>query len=601
MRFFAVALIFFGVAASYAQTPEVPHKMHFADMTLTIRDDARREIQKDVDALTKSPKYFNIKVERARTYFPIIEKIFEEERLPVDFKYLALQESALIPDAISVSNAVGFWQFKDFTAMEMGLRVDKEIDERMNIVSASRAAAKYIKQNNFMFNNWIYALQAYQMGAGGVKRAVGDEHNGARHMEITSDTYWYVKKYLAHKVAFENALKNGDAQLKMQVFPINEEKALSELAKQMAIDEVELYNYNRWIKSGKIPGDRTYAVVVPSGKVSADFSTLVTTTVAQRTNEVVEKALIKSDIVKTEINGIPAVRGNKGETTSQMAARINMELTDFLKYNDISIDHKIRSDVYYFTKKKKSKSSETTYTASSGDDLWLVSQQHGVSMKRLQKLNRYSGNEILNQGEVVYLNAKRPVSETAPIVVESQPAVQTVSSKTNEEEYFDWVVDPEVKETVKSSTAAVEPTLQKTSQKEIQVEPAPSTVASEVETTIVVAEGMHVVAAGETLYSISKKYGVGVTDLVAWNELDIKAGLKPGQQLKVQNPEMVSAPQEATASKGTGDFIVYEVKSSDTLYSVARQYNVSIKEIMDWNNKQDFSISQGEKLKILVR
>lgn len=37
---------FFGVAASYAQTPEVPHKMHFADMTLTIRDDARREIQK---------------------------------------------------------------------------------------------------------------------------------------------------------------------------------------------------------------------------------------------------------------------------------------------------------------------------------------------------------------------------------------------------------------------------------------------------------------------------------------------------------------------------------------------------------------------------
>ena len=95
MRFFAVALIFFGVAASYAQTPEVPHKMHFADMTLTIRDDARREIQKDVDALTKSPKYFGIKVERARTYFPLIEKVFAEERLPDDFKYLVLQESAL--------------------------------------------------------------------------------------------------------------------------------------------------------------------------------------------------------------------------------------------------------------------------------------------------------------------------------------------------------------------------------------------------------------------------------------------------------------------------------------------------------------------------
>src|SRR6187402_767953 len=158
MRFLAAALIFFGVAASYGQTPEVPAKMQFAGMTLTIRDDARKEIQKDVNALTQSPRHHNIKVERAKTYFPIIEKVFEEERVPDDFKYLVLQESALIADAVSVSNAVGFWQFKDFTAVEMGMRVDKEIDERMNLISASRGAARYIKQNNYFFNNWVYAL-----------------------------------------------------------------------------------------------------------------------------------------------------------------------------------------------------------------------------------------------------------------------------------------------------------------------------------------------------------------------------------------------------------------------------------------------------------
>src|SRR6187549_3311839 len=153
MRLF-LALFFATVLKAAAQPPQVPHKMNFAGITLTIRDDARKEIQKDVDALTRSPKYFNIKVERAKTYFPIIEKVFAEERVPDDFKYLVLQESALIADAVSVSNAVGFWQFKDFTALEMGLRVDKDIDERMNIVSASRAAARYIKQNNYFFNNW---------------------------------------------------------------------------------------------------------------------------------------------------------------------------------------------------------------------------------------------------------------------------------------------------------------------------------------------------------------------------------------------------------------------------------------------------------------
>src|SRR4051812_40554539 len=149
MRFFATTLLICGFVSSVpttsvrAQTQTVPHKIQFAGMTLTIRDDAREEIQKDVDMLTRSPKYFEVKAERARTYFPIIERIFAEERVPDDFKFLALQESALIADAVSTSNAVGFWQFKDFTAREVGMRVDNEVDERMNIVSATRGAAKY--------------------------------------------------------------------------------------------------------------------------------------------------------------------------------------------------------------------------------------------------------------------------------------------------------------------------------------------------------------------------------------------------------------------------------------------------------------------------
>ncbi len=149
MRLFFSVFLIAGVSAQ-AQTPQVPHKMEFAGMTLTIRDDARREIQKDVNALTQSPKHHNIKIERAKTYFPIIEKVFEEERVPDDFKYLALQESALIADAVSVSNAVGFWQFKDYTAVEMGLRVDKEIDERLNIVSSSRCSMAALKRIIFI-------------------------------------------------------------------------------------------------------------------------------------------------------------------------------------------------------------------------------------------------------------------------------------------------------------------------------------------------------------------------------------------------------------------------------------------------------------------
>jgi len=156
-------------------------------MTLNIHADARAEIQKDVDRLHSSPRYFNLMVERAKTYFPIIERTFKEERVPDDLKYLVLQESALISNAVSSSNAVGYWQFKAETAKEMGLQINSQVDERMNIVAASRGAAKYFKHSNNYFNNWLHVVQSYQMGIGGTMRALGEEQHGSRHAEIMGD------------------------------------------------------------------------------------------------------------------------------------------------------------------------------------------------------------------------------------------------------------------------------------------------------------------------------------------------------------------------------------------------------------------------------
>ena len=562
-------------------------------MTLTIRDDARREIQKDVDALTKSPKYFGIKVERARTYFPFIEKVFAEERLPDDFKYLVLQESALISDAVSVSNAVGFWQFKDFTAMEMGLRVDKVIDERMNIVSASRGAARYLKQSNFMFNNWLFALQAYQMGAGGVKRVVGDEFNGVKHMDITSDTYWYVKKFLAHKVAFEDAVK-GEPQVRVDVFEVKEAKELKDLVKELGIQEADLIANNKWIRSGTIPGDRAYTLLLPKGKYNADFNTLVTYTPASESlrSNTIAKTTPADKGSRKEINGVPTIQALASESHSAIASRAGVRLGDFLRYNDISISDPIRAGEFYFTAKKKSKSKTLTHMLIEGEDLWTVSQRYGVSLKRIKKMNRLSAEEELNIGEVVWVGAKRPayqpVSETTAIVV-------AVSDPQKDQgEFFDWEVKPsELETTVKSNSVKIveqqQPTsISKTAVQEVKVSSDHS--------------GTHTVVPGETLYAIAKLYNVEVTELLTWNNLDITQPLKPGQQLSIIDTASIGKQSEPLmASTKVDEWFTHEVKTSDTLYSVARQYNVTIKEIMDWNGKSDFTLAQGEKLKILSK
>lgn len=42
----------------------------------------------------------------------------------------------------------------------------------------------------------------------------------------------------------------------------------------------------------------------------------------------------------------------------------------------------------------------------------------------------------------------------------------------------------------------------------------------------------------------------------------------------------------------------HQVQESDTLYGIARQYGVTIKDLMDWNNKEDLTIKEGEKIRI---
>lgn len=627
-----ILLSLFFAAALYtatAQVPQVPHKMQFADMTLTIRDDARREIQKDVNALTQSPKHFNIKVERARTYFPLIEKVFHEEGVPEDLKYLVLQESALIADAVSVSNAVGFWQFKDFTAIEMGLRVDKEIDERLNIVSSSRAAARYFKKNNVFFDNWIYALQAYQMGAGGVMRSVKESQSGKRHMEITADTYWYVKKYLAHKVAFEEAVK-GAGQIQVLTYETQNRKSLADLAKEVTVDETELRSYNKWTKSGNIPNDRTYAVLIPVNGNGKEI-TLPASTASARVPEVTKRdgqekitpaAAARKD-EKRKINGILSIQAEEGDNPTKLAARANTDLSMFLKWNDISISTRTEPGRYYLLGRKRARADQAYHKVSSGETLWDISQKYGLQLKKLKRYNRVESDRELKPGMVLWLSSTKP--KNADKAVAEAGVVEVDKSDT-----FAWDVDPAGTQAAVSDTPppvkAPEPivvvvdTVQ-TVANTVQTRQEPSdssqtlqqpeglsvTVGDTVQQPpiepieVVVPEkkGEHVVQAGETLYAIARQYNVGVMDLVSWNELNLQEGIRPGQVLRLserQTPAESTAPVESKLHA-----IEHEVKATDTLYSVARKYNVTIKELMEWNNKKDFTLSVGEKLKVMQK
>ena len=114
---------------------------------------------------------------------------------------------------------------------------------------------------------------------------------------------------------------------------------------------------------------------------------------------------------------------------------------------------------------------------------------------------------------------------------------------------------------------------------------------------------VHVVAPGQTLYSISKLYDVTVKELLDWNKLKISDKLSVNQKLLVM--ETLKPETTNQESKGNDEaqvaqevYSYHTVNQGDTIYKIARSYNVTIEELMSWNDMKDFSISPGEKIKI---
>ena len=603
MKIFA-ALFFAATLPAVAQKVEVPHKLDFAGITLIIRDDARREIQKDVDAFTASPRHYQIKAERAKTYFPIIEKIFREEGLPDDFKYLVLQESALIPDAVSTSNAVGFWQFKDFTAMEMGLRIDRQIDERLNIAASTRAAARYIIKNNQYFDNWLYALQSYQMGAGGVMKSVKDTEAKATRMEITAKTYWYVKKFLAHMIAYEGGVK-GTPRQQVVVFENRGRTTLHRLAKEIQVEEEALRELNKWTKSGEIPDDRTYVVLLPVE--GGSIPEIPIARAEQKETRITPDP--STARARGEINGVYTIRAVAGDDARKLAAVTGVDYPKFLKYNDLEKGDPLVPGQVYFLKRKRLKGSEAFHKTSPGETLWQVSQKYGLTLKRLKRYNRIEEDMEPAAGTMLYLASRRPKEDAVMANVENPLEV-------NNHEEFNWVVTTETSgEEVVSTLPVVtdEVVIAKKAVYEVTPKDVDSLKILQTNKTTPTLEDqpvedrrpipddkMHTVQAGETLYGIAKLYRISVMDLVSLNNLSLQEGIRPGQTLRLADPASQNSGQtETNENPASGKEIFHEVKTSDTLYSIARQYDVTIKQLMEWNEKKDFSLSVGEKLRIL--
>ena len=247
---------------------------HFAGEPMPMNEDTKERLERElsVNAYWQSATLLNIKM--AYKFFPIIEKILAENNIPDDFKYLAVAESGL-RNLRSSAGAKGYWQFMQPSALEMGLEISEDVDERQNIEKSTQAACKYIQQLYRKFGNWTNVAAAYNVGQGSLSKNLSEQKESSYYdLSLNEETSRYLFRIIAIKEILKNPEDFGfyiDSDSKYRFPPLktisisSNIASLADFAKDNGISYKILKFHNPWLINNKLtvkPG-KEYFIKVP--------------------------------------------------------------------------------------------------------------------------------------------------------------------------------------------------------------------------------------------------------------------------------------------------------------------------------------------------
>ena len=239
------------------------------------------------------------------------------------------------------------------------------------------------------------------------------------------------------------------------------------------------------------------------------------------------------------------------------------------------------------------------YIVQLGDNLASIARKYGVSQESLRIWNSMDATSLVNVGDTLLVSKPelKPAAEVSrpklskgekyvvregdnfasiakaydvPVVLLMQ-ANQGFSRRLT---VGDSLTIPEFVRNTK-------PTL-KVSKSETKSPASKSTTVAKKSSEKV---SVYVVQSGDNLSVIARKFGTTVAKLQSLNNMGQSTNLNVGQRLKV------SGEHEA-------DFKIHTVKKGEGLWDIARQYNVTIEDIVKWNGLNDTKLKVGERLKI---
>ena len=262
---------------NYVRAFELPDSLSFAGEPVPLHmNDVRERLDREihVNSYWHSSTIFLLK--RSNRWLPQIEEILKENGIPTDFKYLSVIESGL-ENAVSPKQAVGFWQIREATGKEIGLEINREVDQRYDPFAATVAATKYLKKAKERFGNWTNVAASYNMGMSGFASELKDQKVESYYdLLLNEETSRYMFRLLAIKEILENPKKYGYDIPEKLLYPsipldsivvTDDISDLVDFAKENGLTYKELKLHNPWLRrnSLSVKKKESYVIRVPKG------------------------------------------------------------------------------------------------------------------------------------------------------------------------------------------------------------------------------------------------------------------------------------------------------------------------------------------------
>lgn len=515
-------------------------------------------IQDAIDRFAESQGFFNKVCQRATPFLYYVVREIEQRNLPTELALLPFIESAYYTAALSPKAAAGVWQFIPSTGTQFGLTQDEWYDARYDIVASTRAALSYLQRLHRKFqNDWFLALAAYNWGEGNISKAIEKNRGAGKPTDFWSlDMPTETRQYVPNLIAIAEIIANPqDYGINLRFIanspyfkqieidhPISLEIA-ADLA-GLSVDDFKRFNPTYLQEMTAPTGSHRFTLPIENANKFKQQ-------IAERSAmDLVPAPVVAENAIPVGINLI----GEMNAISQFFEINNRNEKVSVTDVFQLTPDHPVEIPIYHRVKK--------------GETLWHIAKRYNTTLSKLRELNGSDGR-FIKAGQQVKVGGALPEKpkELKVFLV----AAPVFSGKTQP----------------------------------------------------------HQVQKKENLWRVAKRYKTTVPLLRAVNDFDGQS-LNVGDKLEIPLPEEATPIGEDTllAEKTAGNTfedqmkqllgvsksvpnttetreeplkkkVIHTVKAGESLWLIARYYQVSIDELAQWNSlKAQDSLQSGQKLTI---